>query len=52
MVIAEDELACAEQSAVLLSDRDRDRFLALPESPPTPTPALKQAASRHKASRG
>jgi uncharacterized protein (DUF1778 family) len=51
-VIAEDELAFAEESAALLSDRDRDRFLSLIENPPAPTPALKKAASRHKARRG
>jgi len=51
-VIAEDDLAFAEESAAPLSDRDRDRFLALIANPPAPTPALKKAASRHKARRG
>jgi uncharacterized protein (DUF1778 family) len=51
-VVAEDELAFAEESAAPLSDRDRDRFLALIANPPAPTPALKKAASRHKARRG
>jgi hypothetical protein len=51
-VIAEDELAFAEQSAVPLSNRDRDRFLALIANPPPPTPSLKKAAARHKARRG
>lgn len=51
-VVAEDELAFAEESAAPLSDRDRDRFLALIASPPAPTPALKKAAARHKARRG
>jgi hypothetical protein len=55
-VIAEDELAFAEESAAPLSnrdrDRDRDRFLSLIANPPAPTPALKKAASRHKARRG
>ncbi|MBS0201529.1 MAG: DUF1778 domain-containing protein [Planctomycetes bacterium] len=51
-VVAEDELAFAEESAPPLSDRDRDRFLALIENPPAPTSALKKAASRHKARRG
>ena len=51
-VIAEDELAFAEESASPLSDRDRDRFLSLIANPPAPTPALKKAASRHKARRG
>jgi uncharacterized protein (DUF1778 family) len=51
-VIAEDELAFAGESAAPLSDRDRDRFLSLLANPPAPTPALKKAASRHKARRG
>jgi uncharacterized protein (DUF1778 family) len=51
-VVAEDELAFAEESAAPLSDRDRDRFLSLITNPPAPTPALKKAASRHKARRG
>jgi len=51
-VVAEDELAFAEESAAPLSDRDRDRFLSLIANPPAPKPALKKAASRHKARRG
>lgn len=51
-VVAEDELAFVEESATPLSDRDRDRFLSLIANPPIPTPALKKAASRHKARRG
>lgn len=51
-VVAEDDLAFAEESATPLSDRDRDRFLALIENPPVPTKALKIAASRPRARRG
>lgn len=51
-VIAEDDLAFAEESATNLSDKDRDRFLSLIMNPPAPTAALKKAASRHKARRG
>ena len=51
-VIAEDELAFVEEAAAPLSDRDRERFLSLISNPPAPTPALKKAASRHKARRG
>jgi len=51
-VIAEDELAFAEESAAPLSDRDRDRFLSLIANPLAPTPALKKAVSRHKSRRG
>jgi uncharacterized protein (DUF1778 family) len=50
-VVAEDELPFAEESATPLTDRDRDRFLALLANPPAPTPALKKAAARHKAHR-
>jgi hypothetical protein len=49
-VIAVDELALAEESFAPLSDRDR--FLSLIANPPAPTPALKKAASCHKARRG
>ena len=51
-VVAEDELAFAEESATPLSDRDRDHFLSLIANPPSPTPALKKAASRRKARGG
>jgi uncharacterized protein (DUF1778 family) len=51
-VVAEDDLAFAEESSSPLSDRDRDRFLTLLTNPPAPTSALKKAASRHKARRG
>lgn len=51
-VVPEDELPFSEDSSAPLSDRDRDRFLELLESPPAPVPALKKAAARHKARRG
>ncbi len=51
-VVAEDELLFAEESSSPLTDRDRDHFLSLIANPPAPTPALKKAASRHKARRG
>lgn len=51
-VIAEDELPFREDSkSAPLSDRDRDRFLELLESPPAATPRLKKAAARHTARR-
>ena len=31
-----------------LSDRDRDRFLALLDNPPPPAPALRKASRRHR----
>ena len=51
-VVPEDELRFAEETAVPLSDRDRDRFLELLTKPPALTPALKKAAARHKSRRG
>ncbi len=51
-VVPEDQLPFAEEAAVVLSDRDRDRFLKLLAKPPAPTLALKKAAARHNARRG
>ena len=50
-VVPEDEMPFAEESAVPLSNRDRDLFLNLLSKPPAPTPSLKKAALRHKARR-
>ncbi len=52
VVIPQDELRFYEQTAVSLSDRDRDHFLELLDRPPEPSDALKAAARRHDASRG
>ena len=46
-VVPEDEIRFREEAATPLSDRDRDRFLALPDNPPPPNEALRRAA-RHK----
>ncbi len=51
-VVPEDELPFGEEATSPLSDRDRDHFLDLLAAPPAPTPALEQAAARHKARRG
>ncbi len=51
-VVPLDEMPFREESASPLSDRDRDRFLGLLANPPAATPALKKAATRHKARRG
>ena len=51
-VVPEDELRFAEESASPMTDLDRDRFLSLIANPTAPTPALKKAATRHKARRG
>jgi hypothetical protein len=52
VIVPEDELAFYEESAAPLSDRDRDRFLALLDNPPEPAEALRRAARRHKARHG
>jgi uncharacterized protein (DUF1778 family) len=41
-IIAEDEIVFAEENRQALSDRDRDRFLALLDHPPSPSPALRK----------
>ena len=51
-VVAEDDLPFEEESAIVLSDRDRDRFLELLANPPAPSPALKKAVARQKDRRG
>jgi uncharacterized protein (DUF1778 family) len=38
----------SEHETVALSDRDRDRFLALLDAPPEPSDALRRAARRHR----
>jgi uncharacterized protein (DUF1778 family) len=38
----------ARHEHVTLSDRDRDRFLAMLDAPPAPNEALKAAARRHR----
>ena len=47
-VVPEDEVRFREESALALSDRDRDLFLSLLDNPPPPNKALKQAAARPK----
>ncbi|RUL87005.1 type II toxin -antitoxin system TacA 1-like antitoxin [Tautonia sociabilis] len=47
VVVPEDELRFAEESAAPLSDRDRDRFLTLLDNPPAPNEALRRAAATH-----
>ena len=47
-VIPEDEICFVEESARTLSDRDRDRFLALLDKPPAANAALKKIAKNHK----
>ncbi len=46
-VIPEDEIRFAEESAILLSDRDRDLILSLLDNPPPPNEALKKLLAKH-----
>jgi len=46
-VIPEDEIHFREETTLVLTDRDRDRFLELLDNPPKPKAALRQAAARH-----
>jgi Protein of unknown function (DUF1778) len=47
LVIPEDDVRFDEESAIPLSDRDRDLFLALLDRPPSANQALRQAAENH-----
>jgi Protein of unknown function (DUF1778) len=46
VVMPADEVRFAEETAVPLSDRDRDRFLDLLDNPPKANAALRRAAAR------
>lgn len=48
VIVPEDELRFAEESAAPLSDRERDRFLEFLDSPPAPNEALTRAAAKHR----
>lgn len=50
--VPEDELPLIENSLKPLSDRDRDLFLALLDSPPEPNEALKKALRLHQERHG
>jgi hypothetical protein len=45
-VIPEDEIRFREETPIVLSDRDRDRFLKALDHPPKPNAALRRAAAR------
>jgi len=47
MILPENEIRFAEETAPPLSDRDRDRFLDLLDHPPKANPALRRAAARN-----
>ncbi len=40
--------AVPEDTATMLTDRDRDRFLELLENPPAPNAALRKAIALHR----
>ncbi len=44
---SDTEVPLYEEAAATLSDRDRDRFLDLLDTPPKANPALRRAAERH-----
>ncbi|MCP4698544.1 MAG: DUF1778 domain-containing protein, partial [Gammaproteobacteria bacterium] len=46
---AERVIAESESETVILNNEERDRFLALLDSPPPPNTTLKAAMQRHKA---
>ena len=46
-VVPEDEIRFREESPLVLSNRDRDRFLEVLDNPPKPNAALRKAAARH-----
>jgi uncharacterized protein (DUF1778 family) len=47
LVGPEDEIRFCEETPLVLSDRDRDRFLLALEKPPKPNAALRRAATIH-----
>jgi hypothetical protein len=47
-VIPEDEIHFPEETATVLSDRDRDLFLSLLDNPPPANQNLKKVARKHK----
>ncbi|MCI0639903.1 MAG: DUF1778 domain-containing protein [Gemmataceae bacterium] len=51
-VVAEDDVVFAEENRKPLSDRDRDLFLKLLESPPNPNAALRRAVRSYQAGHG
>ena len=49
---ASEETPFAEEAVAVMSDRDRDRFLQLLESPPAPSAALRNAMRTTRGRRG
>jgi hypothetical protein len=50
--VPEDEVRFLEETPTVLSDRDRDAFLALLDNPPPPNEALRRAAEKYKKRHG
>lgn len=46
-VVAEDELSYPVETVIRLTPAERDRFLAMLESPPEPNAALRRAFARY-----
>ncbi len=51
-VIPEDEVRFSEETAVVLSDDERERFLQALDHPPGPNDALRRLMSRKAGTRG
>lgn len=51
-VIPEDEVRFLEEQPIVLSDRDRDAFLALLDNPPPPNEALQRAWAKYNKRHG
>ena len=51
-VIPEDEVRFLEEETTVLSDRDRDAFLALLDNPPPPNEALLRAWAKYNKRHG
>ncbi|HWG46195.1 MAG TPA: DUF1778 domain-containing protein [Gemmataceae bacterium] len=47
-VVPEDEYRFAEEAVTPLSDRDRDRFLAMLDNPPAANEAFRRAAAKYR----
>jgi uncharacterized protein (DUF1778 family) len=51
-VVPEDEYRFAEETVTPLSDRDRDRFLAMLDNPPAANEAFHRAAAKYRKRHG
>ena len=51
-VIPLEEVRFAEESPIVLSDRDRDAFLKILDNPPPPNARLRRAAAKYKERHG